>query len=175
MTRYLIINQILYPVVLFFLFACGQPLKLEDHGQAKPFTLYDTDSTRYELKDYHGKILMIHFWADWCPNCRGEFPRIQKAYQQLQGKNFEILAINSGQSTAHVRDIKTTYQLTYPLLIDRKSETAGIYGVAGLPSTYFVNPQGNIVKIFVGWLETEDIFRTVDLIEKQLSGNRQTG
>jgi len=164
-----------YIVILIFLLACDQQLQLEDRGPAGEFSLYNTDSVLYQLTDYRGKIVMIHFWADWCPKCRDEFPRIQKAYQQLQGKNFEILAINSGQSAAHVRDIKTTYQLTYPLLIDRKSETAETYGVPGLPSTYFVNPRGNIVKVFVGWLETEVIFRTVDLIKKQQSGDPQTG
>ena len=161
-------KKIQFFIFLLFLISCGQPRTLEDRGPAKGFSLYDTDSVLYDLTGYSGKIVMIHFWTDWCPNCRGEFPKIQQAYSQLQDKNFEILAVNSGQTAGHVRDIRETYQLTYPLLVDREAKTAEAYGVAGLPSTYFVNPQGHIVKVFVGWLEADDILRTVDLIHKRL-------
>ncbi len=138
---------------------------LKDHGPAKNFTLYDTDSIRYELADYKGKIVMIHFWADWCPNCRGEFPKIQAAYEKISSDDFEILAVNSGQSRAHVREIRESYQLTYPLLVDRETNTAELYEVAGLPSTFFVDRTGKVVKINVGWLEADDILSTYEQLK----------
>jgi peroxiredoxin len=154
-------------ILLVFFVACQQQQGLKDQGPAKDFSLYDTDSLLYHLADYRGKIVMIHFWADWCPHCRGEFPKIQQAYDQLQGQNFEILAVNAGQSADHVRDIRQTYHLTYPLLLDSEAKTAEAYSVAGLPSTYFVDTQGHIVKVFVGWLEQADILNSVALIQNQ--------
>ena len=159
-------------MVIFLVSACQKEAALKDHGPAKNFILYDSDSVRYELADFQGKIVMIHFWADWCPNCRGEFPKIQSAYEKLQSKDFEILAINSGQSKAHVREIRESYELTYPLLVDRKSETAKSYGVSGLPSTYFVDRTGKIVKVFVGWLESDDIVSTYEQLKHQLPSHK---
>jgi peroxiredoxin len=164
MRRFFLIVMIIYLIP-----ACKQEAALKDHGPAKNFTLYDTDSTRYELADYKGKIVMIHFWADWCPNCRGEFPKIQAGYEKLPAEDFEILAVNSGQSRAHVREIRETYNLTYPLLVDKETATAKLYGVSGLPSTFFVNTHGIIVKKNVGWLEAEDIISTYDLIKERVA------
>jgi peroxiredoxin len=162
MVKYLVV----FMLVLANL-ACEKETKLKTHGPAKNFILFDVDSVRYELKDYRGKIVMVHFWADWCPNCRGEFPKIQQAYEKMDKKDFEILAVNSGQSKAHVREIKETYGLTYPLLLDREGRTAKLYEVAGLPSTFFVDKSGMIKKVNVGWLESEDIFKTYELLKNE--------
>ena len=78
--------------------------------------------------------------------------------------NFEILAVNSGQSKNHVKDIQESYKLTYPLLVDKEAKTATAYGVAGLPSSYFVDKTGKIVKVHVGWAETEDIISIVEAL-----------
>lgn len=162
------IKKLLYFLLITGMFAgCQEEAGLKDLGPAKNFTLYDTDSIRYELADYKGKIVMVHFWADWCPNCRGEFPKIQQAYEKLGSDDFEILAVNSGQSRAHVLAIRENYHSTYPLLIDSDTKTATLYAVAGLPSTFFVDKAGQIRKTNVGWLETDDILQTYELLKKE--------
>jgi len=171
---WLLKKYVLLTIILFFV-ACQHEAVLEDHGPAKNFILYDTDSVRHDLAEYQGKIVMIHFWADWCPNCRGEFPRIQKAYEKLKSADFEILGINSGQSKAHVQEIRETYELTYPLLVDKKTETAKAYGVAGLPSTFFVDKAGKIVRINVGWLDAEEIISTYKMIKNEGLNNPGAG
>ena len=162
------LKNVLYVILAMWLvIACQKDPSQKEYGIAKPFTLYDTDSVAYSLKDYRGKIVMIHFWADWCPNCRGEFPRLQRAYEKLQSENFELLAVNSGQSKAHVREIRETYQLTYPLLVDIETKTAQTYGVSGLPSTYFIDKTGKIAKVVVGWLDEEEIISTFEQLKNQ--------
>jgi peroxiredoxin len=125
--------------------------------KAQPFTLYDTDSVAYSLNDYPGKLVMIHFWADWCPHCREEFPKLQHVYEELLSEGFEILAVNSGQSKEHVREIKDTYSLTYPLLVDEGAKTAEKYKVSGLPASYFIDANGMIAEVVVGWIKETQI------------------
>jgi peroxiredoxin len=144
-------------ILLFFGVVCQQKAEIKTYGPAQEFTLYDADSVVYKLQDFRGKLVMIHFWADWCPHCREEFSKIQQAYTQIDRNDFEILAVNSGQSADHVREIKSTYRLTYPLLVDSEAKTAKLYRVAGLPSTFYVDKNGRIVKVVNGWLTTEDI------------------
>ena len=148
---------------LLLVYGCQQEQGKIELGTAPLFTLYDSDSVLYSLKDYHGKLVMIHFWADWCPHCRAEFPKLQRAYEKLKPKGIEILAINSGQTREHVKEIKITYALTYPLLVDVEAKTAEKYKVSGLPTSYFLDKNGTIQEKFIGWMEEEQI---ISIIEK---------
>jgi peroxiredoxin len=137
--------------------SCGQQKNVQELGEAKSFILYDTDSVSYSLKNYNGKLVLIHFWADWCSHCRQEFPKIQEAYEKLKPQGFEILAANAGQSREHVLEIKISFNLTFPLLVDEEAKIAEIYGVTGLPTSFFVDGKGKIREKYTGWLEEEQI------------------
>ena len=156
-------------LILYFLFflGCGQKTETEDLGQAKPFLLYDTDSVEFALEDYKNKPVLIHFWADFCAHCRQEFPKIQKAYDVLQPEGYEFFAINSGQTKEHVREIKNTYGLTYPLLVDEEKKTAELYGVTGLPTSLFIDRNGIIREKYIGYLDEKQILDTFKKIEEE--------
>ena len=154
---------ILYSLII----GCGQQKESEELGQAQPFELYDTDSVSYTLQNYKGKMVLIHFWADWCTHCRQEFPKIQKAYENLNPQGIEIIAINAGQSREHVLEIKMSYNLTFPLLVDEGAKTAEIYGVTGLPSSFFVDGTGKIREKHIGWLEEEKILEIFKKLQEE--------
>jgi peroxiredoxin len=144
---------------------CNKEDVVQELGQVKPFMLYDTDSVDYALANYKNKPILIHFWADFCAHCRQEFPKIQKAYDVLKPKGYEFFAVNSGQTKEHVREIKDTYGLTYPLLVDEEKKTAELYGVTGLPTSLFVDRKGKIREKYIGYLEEEqilEIFKKID-------------
>lgn len=150
------LNVLLIGIAILII-RCGQKEDLKEFGLAEPFTLYDTDSVVYELKDYRGKLVLLHFWADWCPHCRQEFPKIQMAYDKLKPQGFEIIAINTGQSREHVLEIKMSYNLTFPLLVDEEAKTAEIYRVTGLPTSFFIDETGKIREKHIGWLEEKQV------------------
>lgn len=156
-------NLILLILFFLFLLGCNQNKEIEDLGQAKPFILYDTDSVEFSLANYKGKPVLIHFWADFCAHCRQEFPKIQQAYDVLKPKGYEFFAVNSGQTKEHVREIKITYGLTYPLLVDEERKTAELYGVTGLPTSLFVDRRGKIREKYIGYLEEKQI---IDIFKK---------
>jgi len=154
-------------ISILLICACTQEKSEKKWGRAAPFSLYDTDSVLFSLKDYQNTPLMIHFWADWCPHCREEFPKLQQAYEKLKLHGFEILAINSGQSKEHVREIRETYQLTFPLLVDEEAKTAKNYNVSGLPSSYFVDGKGVIRDVYIGWLESEKVVEFFERLKNE--------
>jgi len=150
--------------LLIILFSgCDQEVKKADLERAQTFTLFDTDSVAYSLNEYDSVLVMVHFWADWCPSCRKEFPKLEQAYKQLKSKGFQILAVNSGQSRNHVLEIKNSYGLTFPLLVDEEGKTAAMYKVRGLPTTFFVDKKGLIRQTIIGWMEEEQI---IEIFEK---------
>ena len=100
---------------------------------------------------------MLHFWADWCPHCRQEFPELEKAHRELKDHGLTIVGINSGQSFDHVIGIQQEFNLTFPMLVDEEAGVAEKYNVAGLPSSFFIDASGNILASEVGWVKEDKI------------------
>lgn len=114
---------------------------------APDFNLDDMDGKKHTLKQYKGKVVLINFWATWCPPCVREMPSMESLYQQLKDKPFIVLAINQWEDEEKV--FAFTGQLksipSFPILFDPDSKVSAAYGVKGLPSSYIVNKQGDIV------------------------------
>jgi len=136
--------------------------------QATSFSLSGVDSVQYNLEDYRGKIVLLHFWADWCPRCRQEFARLQKVNDELKDRGLQILAINVGQTKEHILELKQEYRLSFPLLLDQKKEIAEKYGVKGLPTSLFIDKKGMIQAKEIGWLSAEQV---QSIFEKMLAEN----
>ncbi len=122
---------------------------------APDFTLKDMDENKHALKDFHGKVVLLNFWATWCPPCRREMPSMERLYQKLKDKDFIVLAINQFEDPDHV--FAYTGQLgtdpTFPILFDRDSKVAELYQVKGLPTTFLIDKQGMIRYRAVGGRE----------------------
>jgi thiol-disulfide isomerase/thioredoxin len=113
---------------------------------APGFTLEDMDEEKHSLKDLQGKVVLLNFWATWCPPCRREMPSMERLYQKLNGENFTVIAINQMEDGDHV--FAYTGQLdvdpTFTILFDKDSKVSSSYRVSGLPTTYLIDKQGNI-------------------------------
>ena len=113
---------------------------------APDFTLEDMDEEKHSLKDLHGKVVLLNFWATWCPPCRREMPSMERLYQKFNGENFTVIAINQMEDGDHV--FAYTGQLdvdpTFTILFDKDSKVSNSYRVSGLPTTYLIDKQGNI-------------------------------
>jgi thiol-disulfide isomerase/thioredoxin len=110
------------------------------------------DGKRHSLSDYRGKVIMLNFWATWCPPCRREIPSMESIYRDLGKSGFLVLAVNEFEEPDHV--FAYTGQLsvfpTFPILFDRDSAVSQAYKVKGLPTTVLIDAQGRIVYRAVG-------------------------
>jgi thiol-disulfide isomerase/thioredoxin len=115
----------------------------------------DLEGKSHKLSDYRGKVVLVNFWATWCPPCRREMPSMERLHQILKDQPFAILAIDQQEDADTV--FAFTAQLdpepTFPLLLDPKSLSARAYGVKGLPVSVIIDKQGNIVYRAVGGRE----------------------
>jgi len=125
---------------------------------APEFALMDPDSVLHTLEMIKGDIIMLHFWADWCPHCRQEFSELQAAYDSLKGPEFNLAAINSGQTREIVQGIRNAYNLTFPMLMDPDKKVTGRYHVTGLPTTFFIDRDRQVLRQHIGWLKRENVF-----------------
>ncbi|MCS7019127.1 MAG: TlpA disulfide reductase family protein [Cytophagales bacterium] len=119
---------------------------------APDFETTDLQGVAYKLSNYKGKVVMLYFWADWCPACRKEFPETQAYYQKLKSDQFELLAINVAQPRQASEEFYRKYKATFPMLLDTTGSISKQYGVEELPTNYFIDPEGKVARRIVGWI-----------------------
>ena len=122
----------------------GAELEKYEGAHLPGFTLQDLWDNKHSLPDYNGKVVLINFWASWCPPCIYEMPELTRLKQQLSGKPFEILAINVGEKKYKVRKFTKLVNFELPVLLDTRSETFNGWGVETLPTSFLVDASGKI-------------------------------
>ena len=114
--------------------------------QAPDFTLPDIDGESHSLSDFRGKVVMLNFWATWCPPCRREMPSMQRLYDKLRERGLVVVAVNQFEDPDLVFEFtgRLSLEPEFPILFDRESRISEQYKVKGLPTTYLLDKQGRI-------------------------------
>lgn len=120
----------------------------------------DLDGNPQRLEDYSGKVVVVNFWASWCPPCLEEIPSMVEFYEQYkaQGEEIELLAVSVGESVTEVNDFIATTPLPFPILMDIDGESARSWKVFTYPTTVVIDRDGKIAAGSVGvvdWAEVE--------------------
>lgn len=116
-------------------------------------SLIDTQGAKQNLSQYQGKIIVLNFWATWCPPCREEMPELSQLHQEFQNKNVVVLGLAMDE-LALVKDFLQSSPVNYPIFITENesmelgTELGNDKGV--LPYTIIINADGNIIKTFFG-------------------------
>lgn len=116
---------------------------------ASDFALKMLDGGRVKLSDYRGKVVVLDFWATWCPPCRKELPNLQRLYEQNRGKGIVVLAIND-ESTRKVKDFLQKHSYSFPVLMDQSGSVHRLYAANTIPNVVVVDRNGTIVAHLVG-------------------------
>lgn len=125
-----------------------------------PISLKTMTGETIELDDFPETLIILNFWASWCPPCRAEMPALQAVYDEYQG-TVEILAINASNqdSLDSVRRMQDEFGLTFPILMDSSGIAQIEYAINSLPTTYFIGYDGIIKKVEIGGPLTEASLR----------------
>ncbi|WP_246118808.1 TlpA family protein disulfide reductase [Alkalibacillus haloalkaliphilus] len=141
---------------------------VEVGDMAPNFKLQTLNGEEAELADFRGQKVMINFWATWCPPCRAEMPHMQEIHEEYDD-DVVILAVNAtSQETSHdnVQDFIDELELTFPILMDETREVNVRYQALSLPTTYFVNTEGELqIPRHVGPLSYDDMVRKIEELD----------
>ena len=129
--------------------ACGsrEQAKQSDNSD---FTLPSLDGTEYTLSEFRGQVVIIDFWATWCPPCRNSIPTFIRLYEKYHEHGFTILGVSLDNNEQDLRNFSRQMNIPYPVLIGN-NEVAKTYQVSGIPKTIFLDKKGNIRKTQVGF------------------------
>ena len=123
----------------------GTSARTIDRGSGKPasdfeLTLFDGQSLR--LSDLQGKVVVLNFWASWCPPCRAEMPDFEEMWNELKDQEVVFLGIAVSDSERDARGFAEATGVTYPLGLDETGRIARDYRVTSLPTTFLIDRDG---------------------------------
>jgi peroxiredoxin len=120
-------------------------LKADDQSrQQADFTLADLEGKQWTLKDLRGKVVLVNFWATWCPPCRKELPDLQELYGKLRDQGLVILAI-SDEEIGKVKPFVVDQKLVLPVLLDPGRKVNERFRIRGIPKSFVYDRNGKIV------------------------------
>jgi thiol-disulfide isomerase/thioredoxin len=128
------------PELSYNLTPVAKPIK------APTFDLMNMDDEKVSLDDFKGKVVMVNFWATWCPPCIREMPSLERLHNKIDGDQFKVVAINQMENVDNVFAFTGQLEVdpTFDILFDQDSSISLKYSVRGLPTTYLIDKQGYI-------------------------------
>jgi thiol-disulfide isomerase/thioredoxin len=135
--------------------ALAESLTPQAPQSAPALKLQDLDGKTHDLARLRGKVVLVNFWATWCPPCRREMPSLERLSQALAGEPFAVLAVDVGEGVETIESFTSQLDAvpTFPILLDTRAQTMQAWKIAGLPTTFVVDKKGRIVATAVGGRE----------------------
>ena len=138
--------------------AAGALLELRERiQQENGFTLTSIDGKTYTLAGLKGRVVLLNFWATWCPPCRKEMPDMEKLYRELESKGLTVLAV-SDEDRETVTKFLEKNPYTFPVLLDAGRKVNTAFMVEGIPKTFIFDREGRLAVQSVD-MRTEAQFR----------------
>lgn len=114
------------------------------------------DGKTISLSELTGKVVLLNFWASWCPDCRPEMPMFDQLHRHFASQGLAVVGINFREGKSAVQRYAKELGLTFPLVLDPKGEINASYGVIGLPTTFLIGRNGQAVALAIGPREWGD-------------------
>ena len=131
-------------------------------GQKAPdFRLKDINGKEVSLSSFKGKVVLLNFWATWCPPCKAEMPSMNKLYEKLKSRGFVVIAVSTDKRPDEPKDFIANNPVGFPVLLDNDLKVSrNSYKTFMLPTTFLIDRKGVIAEKYFGeqeWMEPEII------------------
>jgi len=134
--------------------------------KAIDFKLKDLNGKEMSLSDLKGKKVFLNFWATWCPPCKEEMPEIQKLYEETKNSGVVIVAVEIGEPLITVKSFIDSNKYSFKILLDSDQGVSSKYNIASIPTSYFIDVDGNIISKKIGGMNIDEMRSYIKAIDK---------
>ena len=142
----------IFALILFMLSACSRGSAIEAGASAPDFSLVDINGNTVSLSALNGKVVILDFFASWCPPCRQEIPDFIELEKFYGDKNFTMIGV-ALVSAGEAKEFAGKMGINYPVLVDDGKVSEAYGPVRSIPTTFIINKSGKIAKMYIGYRE----------------------
>jgi thiol-disulfide isomerase/thioredoxin len=135
---------------------------------APALTATDLKGVPHTLADYQGKLVLLNFWASWCPPCLREMPSLERLRVKMAGRPLEIVALDSAETAEDVNGYLSRMKLGFPILLDPDGSNTRRWKVFALPTSFLLDAEGRVRYVLTGPTEWDE-GEALQVIESMLS------
>ncbi len=147
------ITLIVFAIATFLIFAGCK-------SSSNDFTLTDLGGNELSLSDFYGEILVLNFWATWCPPCREEIPDFVAVCNKYKNKDVQFIGI-SNEDISTLRNFVEDYNISYPILVD-DANVMEKWGIRAIPTTFVFDRDGQVIFKNVGMMTGEQLENIIE-------------
>jgi len=142
-------------------------------GEAAPdFVLASLDGSSVSLHDYRDRVVIVNFWATWCPPCIAEMPSLEQLARHLQHRGVAVVAVSVDEDATAVKRFVWAQQLSFTIALDPERLVASRYGTYKFPETYIIDRKGKLAQKIIGAIDWQD--RRITAFVERLAGANPT-
>lgn len=137
---------------------------MERDIEAPSFTAQSLGGEELTLSELQGNLVFLNFWATWCGPCREEMPSMENLKSETAGRPFQIVGVNVQEPRDTVQRFVDDFGYTFPIALDPQGSVAAQYGIRGIPTTFLVGPDGNVLGYLIGtrYWDDPEVLQAID-------------
>ncbi len=131
---------------------------------APAFSLTLLDGSPVALSAWRGQVVVLAFWATWCPSCEAEMPTLQTVWDAYRGRGVQVIGVAYQDTRAEVTARLAAQKLRFPVALDEGERLSRLYGVTGVPETFIIDAEGRLRQVFIGPLDEATLRAAIERV-----------
>jgi len=151
-----------FMVILSSTLVYSKQPQVSENSPAVDFTLPDIKGKKYTLSSFKGNVVLLNFWATWCPPCRYEVPMLDRIQKEYKNEKFKVVAVSLDSDVNSLKEYLKSVSISFLVLSDSKGSVGYIYNILAIPTSFLIDKKFIVRKIYLGILPEKEFKKDLE-------------